>query len=102
MCCLEVGFIFKRLLIPPQYHSLSRVKNQALTNLKYKLVQLPFLLVGQVFKVLPGGNLVALQFAIRVVKKMDYERRDILLEVDSDFEYRVRLHSCQREPDTVN
>jgi FkbM family methyltransferase len=32
---------------------------------------------------------------------MDYERRDIFLNVDSDFEYRVRLHSCKKEPDTV-
>jgi FkbM family methyltransferase len=32
---------------------------------------------------------------------MDYEHRDILLSVDSDFEYRVRLHSCKKEPDTV-
>ena len=106
MRCLEVGFTLKRLLrrllTPAHYRVLSRVKNQALPNLKYRLVQWPSLLVGQVIKILPDSNLVALKSGIRVVKKMDYERRDILLEVDSDFEYRVRLHSCQKEPDTVH
>lgn len=53
-------------------------------------------------KVLPDGGLVTLKSGIKVVKKMDYQRRDIFLEVDSDFEYRVRLHSCEKEPDTVN
>ena len=32
---------------------------------------------------------------------MDYDHRDIFLNVDSDFEYRVRLHSCKKEPETV-
>jgi FkbM family methyltransferase len=42
-----------------------------------------------------------LKSGINIVKKMDYERRDIFLNIDSDFEYRVRLHSCEKEPETV-
>jgi FkbM family methyltransferase len=38
---------------------------------------------------------------IKIVKKLDYDHRDILLNIDSDFEYRVRLHSCKKEPETV-
>jgi FkbM family methyltransferase len=38
---------------------------------------------------------------IKIVKKLDYDHRDILLNIDSDFEYRVRLNSCKKEPETV-
>lgn len=36
-----------------------------------------------------------------VLRKIDYQRHDILLHVDSDIEYGVRLISCQKEPETI-
>ena len=36
-----------------------------------------------------------------VLRKMDYQRHDILLHVDSDIEHGVRLISCQKEPETI-
>jgi FkbM family methyltransferase len=93
--------LLRKLLTKGQYDKLSRLKNETLPNLRYRLGQSPFLLVGSVIKFLPDNTLVTLKSAINVVKQMDYARRDIFLNVDSDFEYRVRLHSCKKEPETV-
>jgi FkbM family methyltransferase len=32
---------------------------------------------------------------------MDYERAEILLQIESDVEYATRLHSCAKEPETI-
>lgn len=93
--------LFRRLLTPHQYQGLSRVKNETLPNLGRGLTQWPFLFIGQAIRVLPDSRLIAFKSGIKVVKKMDYQRRDIFLDVESDVEYRLRLHSCQKEPETV-
>jgi len=93
--------LLRRKLATTQYKALSRFKNKTLPHLRYRLGQSPFLLAGSVVKALPDNSQVTLKSWINIVKKMDYERRDIFLNVDSDFEYKVRLHSCKREPDTV-
>ena len=102
---MRSGFAMKRLLQrilnQGQYRALLRFKNKTIPNLRYRLGQSPFLLVGSVIKVLPASSKVTLKSSINVVKKMDYKRRDIFLTVDSDIEYRVRLNSCKKEPDTV-
>jgi FkbM family methyltransferase len=36
-----------------------------------------------------------------IVKKMDYQRHDIYLHIDSQVEAEVRLFSCQKEPETI-
>jgi len=90
-----------RLLTTAQYRRLSRFRNETLPSLGLTFVKLPVLLLGQVIKALPGSSLVTLKSGIKVVRKMDYLRQPIFLDVDSDFEYRVRLHSCKKEPDTV-
>jgi FkbM family methyltransferase len=40
--------------------------------------------------------------SITLVEKMDYERAEILLNVDSECELSLRTNSCKKEPDTVN
>ena len=91
----------RKLLSDKQYNALGRFKNRTLPDLRYRLGQSPFLLVGSVIKVLPANSKVTLKAGAKVVRKMDYKRRDIYLNIDSDMEYRVRLNSCKKEPDTV-
>ena len=93
--------LLKNTLTERQYGALWTFKNKIVPSFIYRLVQSPFLLVGSIVKVLPDSSLVTLKSGINVVKKMDYEPRDIFLNIESDFEYRVRLHSCKKEPDTV-
>jgi FkbM family methyltransferase len=45
--------------------------------------------------------LLELQTAIDVKGRMDYQPHEIYLHIDSITEYETRLHSCQKEPDTV-
>ena len=45
--------------------------------------------------------LVDLKNEINVTGRMDYEPRDIFLNVDSRIEYEARLNSCAKEPYTV-
>ncbi len=49
----------------------------------------------------PDTMLITLKSNIEIVKRMDYQRSEILLAVDSDLEYISRLHSCRKEPETV-
>lgn len=84
-----------------QIKTLTKFKNKTVPNLRYRLGQSPFLLLGSVVKVLPGNSQVTVKSGINITKKLDYKRSDIYLSIDSDTEYRVRLHSCQKEPDTI-
>lgn len=93
--------LLRKVFSARQYKALSRLRNKTLPDLRYRLGQSPFLLIGSVIKVLPDNSRVTLKSGINVVKKLDYKRRDVFLSVESDFEYRVRLHSCEKEPDTV-
>lgn len=45
--------------------------------------------------------LLKLKTAIDVKGRMDYQPHDIYLHIDSLTEYETRLHSCVKEPDTV-
>ena len=96
----------KRLLekVLPQrlYRALVRLKNETLPTLGHKLVLSPFTMLGYVTRFLPDRSRIALKSGINVVRKMDYDRKDIYLAVDSDFEYRIRLNSCKKEPETVD
>ena len=38
---------------------------------------------------------------LSIIQKMDYGRADVFLDVSSPFEYRVRVKSCAKEPETV-
>lgn len=46
-------------------------------------------------------QLLELKDALNLTERMDYARHDIFLHVDSHAEHSLRLHSCKKEPDTV-
>jgi len=46
--------------------------------------------------------LLELRNSIAIVARLDYAPHEIFLHVDSQTEYDTRLHSCQKEPDTVD
>lgn len=52
-------------------------------------------------RLLPARVVLFLKSHTRLVKKMDYERAEILLQIESDVEYTTRLHSCAKEPETI-
>lgn len=58
-------------------------------------------LVRLLNKLLPDRFLLLLKANLRLVKKMDYSRHDIYLNIDTEVENDVRLHSCAKEPETV-
>ena len=92
----------RRVLSDKRYSSMSRFKNRTLPDVRYRLGQSPFLLIGAVVKLMPANTQVTLKSGMNITKKLDYGPRDIYLNIDSDFEYRVRLHSCKKEPETVD
>ena len=51
--------------------------------------------------ILPANIKVFLKSHLKVIKRMDYSEGEILLDVSSSMEYRVRLYSCRKEPETV-
>lgn len=55
-----------------------------------------------IINALPSGLLVAIKENAKVVKRMDYAERDIFLNINSDIENRVRLHSCKKEPEMIS
>ncbi|NJL53855.1 FkbM family methyltransferase [bacterium] len=53
-------------------------------------------------KSLPNSLKLAIKPEIEIVSKLDYEKREILLSIDSEIEYGIRVNSCKKEPETVN
>ena len=90
--------IAKKLLSESQYRRLSAIKNRPIWRPLHWLG----LLVGAPLKVLPAHSRVTIKSGINVARKIDYRRRDVYLNLDSDFEYRVRLNSCKKEPETID
>ena len=52
-------------------------------------------------KAMADADLLEVKNAINIVRRMDYAPHDIYLHIDSPTESDVRLHSCAKEPDTV-
>lgn len=52
-------------------------------------------------QMLSDASLLEIRNAINIKGRMDYAPHDIYLHVDSLTEYQTRLHSCAKEPDTV-
>ena len=52
-------------------------------------------------KRLPDRVLLLIKANSERVKKMDYNRHDIFLNIDSEIENGVRLRSCSKEPETI-
>lgn len=66
----------------------------------------PYLLFARFLVFLMNSLPLRLQVSIKsnfvTLRKMDYQRHEILLSVDSEIERGVRLISCQKEPETVD
>jgi len=52
-------------------------------------------------RLLPDRVVLFLVSHTRLIRKMDYERAEILLQIESEVEYTTRLRSCTKEPETV-
>ncbi|MDO8571545.1 MAG: FkbM family methyltransferase [bacterium] len=57
--------------------------------------------ISFVVNMLPASAKVFLKSNLELIKRMDYDKEDIFLDISSPIEYRVRLHSCRKEPETV-
>jgi FkbM family methyltransferase len=81
-----------------EYDSLARLSRPLRSGKRDPLLQLK-----QAIKsgAVSDKALLQLKNSINVRGKMDYARADIFLHVDSIIEHETRLHSCQKEPDTV-
>jgi FkbM family methyltransferase len=58
-------------------------------------------LIQGLSKRLPDRLLLLAKANLNLIKKMDYSRYDIYLNVDTEAEYDVRLQSCKKEPGTI-
>ena len=94
-------FIFARLS-QSQYIWLSKLKNRIIPNLLYAASQGPFWLLIPWVQMFPDKVKISLKSRINVVRKLDYKRNDLFMSVESEFEYRVRLNSVKKEPETIN
>jgi FkbM family methyltransferase len=89
--------LLKKTLTPGQYGKLAALKRRLAGDDLITQVR-----AAVVHRSLSPASLLDLKNEINVVEQMDYERRPVLLSVDSRIEYETRLHSCKKEPDTVN
>ena len=52
-------------------------------------------------KLLSDKVKVGLKSSLQVIARLDYDKCDIFLNIDSDIEYSTRLHSCKKEPEMI-
>jgi FkbM family methyltransferase len=86
--------LLNKMFTKEQYQNLAKIKKGTVQSARN------FFLFP--IKTLSPTSKLGLKSAINIVEKMDYARYDIFLNIDSETEYKVRLHSCKKEPDTVN
>ncbi|MCK5579873.1 MAG: FkbM family methyltransferase [Candidatus Omnitrophica bacterium] len=82
-------------------NKLSKNQWNRLKGLKRKWLSFVDRMNNAFVNVLPSSFRVYLKSRIRVVKKMDYGKADIFLDLSSSIEKDVRLHSCVKEPETI-
>lgn len=85
---------FNKLLTKRQYQNLAKIKKGTIQSAKNFFLS--------PIKTLSPTSKLGLKSAMNIVEKMDYQPYEIFLNIDSETEYKVRLHSCKKEPDTVN
>lgn len=85
---------FARAVIPKSARPRIHARNR-------KIVDFLNGLVLGVVKMLPSLTQAHLKTHMRIVKRMDYRKNDIYLNIDSPVEYRVRLRSSKKEPETI-
>ena len=57
--------------------------------------------IGYLLSILPAQTRIFAMSSARLIRRLDYSKKRILIAVDSDIELRIRLHSCAKEPETV-
>ncbi|HKP96436.1 MAG TPA: FkbM family methyltransferase [Fibrobacteria bacterium] len=62
---------------------------------------LPDRVLLRVLEALPVKSRLFLKSNMNLVRKMDYEKHPVFLNIDSIVEYRVRLRSCRKEPEMI-
>src|SRR3972149_2168806 len=80
---------------------LSKRQQEKLSAIKGKIYSFFEHVFVFIIKRFPDKILLIVKSKIMIIRKMDYKRNDILLNIDSDIENNVRLHSCKKEPETV-
>lgn len=85
--------LLRRMLGARHYTMLVGAKNRTLRSINS-------VLVGAASR-LPDRSRLALKSGLSLVRRMDYARDEIVLAVESEMEYGIRLHSCAKEPETV-
>lgn len=54
-----------------------------------------------IIKMAPSEFILMIKSNADVIKKMDYKKHDIFLNINSDIESYLRLHSCEKEPEMI-
>jgi FkbM family methyltransferase len=91
---LKMQSVLSKILTKEQYQNLAKIKKNGFQSTKNFILS--------PIKTLSPTSKIGLKSAINIMEKMDYERNDIFLNINSEIEYKVRLHSCKKEPDTIN
>jgi FkbM family methyltransferase len=58
-------------------------------------------LLAWMVKRLPSRMVLIIKSNTEINRKLDYQRHDIFLNIESDIERAVRLNSCKKEPETI-
>jgi FkbM family methyltransferase len=83
-----------RSLLPPAlYGGAAKVAHGATQGMATAL--------GFLASALPTSVRVRMRERLPLRGRLDYDRADIYLRVSSDIERRIRLHSCEKEPETI-
>jgi FkbM family methyltransferase len=70
-------------------------------RIHHKFKSFCVLVFFKVFNSLPYRFLVFIKSGINITKKLDFDKSDIYLSIESDIEYTTRLSSCAKEPEMV-
>lgn len=84
--------------VPPLLWDLAARSSQAVGDAATRLVAG---VVSVVLRILPDGVRLGLREGLDLKRPMDYEKAKIWLRITSPMERRIRLRSCQKEPETV-
>lgn len=57
--------------------------------------------ITKIVRRLPDHAALEIRHRTAMVRRMDYEKADILLSIESPIEHETRLRSCEKEPETV-
>lgn len=74
---------------------------RGLVSILKKLGWKVFLSFYHLLRILNPRALLVLRANTQVIRKMDYHRYDVYLSIESEIEHEIRLHSCRKEPETV-